>query len=423
MKYGSFVAAALASAGAAFAGTPPRHAPVIQVGVDLVRFDATVTDGQGRPVTDLRPEDFRLKVNGKVVPVENAVFFGPAATRAGAATDGTVADAAPADAPERSIVFLIDDLNLAPDGIAWTREALLAFAAKRDPHDASIGVRFTSDEGDRVLLSRNPERFEAAIGRLRHRAAPVLNPVQRDAAFQQRMYSILTTLNALRAAPGRKAVVLITDGLVVEAERGIRNQFSIRTPFEDLFEDGNSDAALRMISEVANRASTVVHTVYPRGLDAPWPGVDRSASYASWGGDEWFDIGSRTPSTANAGGSEEPLGPAVVGALDALERRQVLMSLAFETGGLAIFSRNGLDRALQEISDDQRSYYLIGFEPPKATFARSRVKTQFRSIKLTVDRKGVRVRTRAGFYGVTDDDVLQKAPLSVAMTPAPLPTP
>src|SRR5688572_23284146 len=136
------------------AAEPARPAPLIQVGVDLVRFDATVTDKDGRPVTDLRPEDFRLKINGELVPVENAVFFGPAGARGGAAADAAV-PAAAADvprerAPERSIVFLIDDLNLAPEGIAWTRDALQAFAAKRPAHDAAIGVRFTSDESDKV---------------------------------------------------------------------------------------------------------------------------------------------------------------------------------------------------------------------------------------------------------------------------------
>ena len=75
-------AATLAFGSLALAETPARPAPVIQVGVDLIRIDATVTDKSGRPVTDLRPEDFRLKVDGKPVPVENAVFFGRGRRRA-----------------------------------------------------------------------------------------------------------------------------------------------------------------------------------------------------------------------------------------------------------------------------------------------------------------------------------------------------
>lgn len=161
-----------------------------------------------------------------------------------------------------------------------------------------------------------------------------------------------------------------------------------------------------MIVEVANRASTVVHTVHPAGIAAPWPGGGDGAS-----------------ALAGAPGTEEPLGPAVSYALDQMERRQVLQSLAAETGGLAVFSRNGLERGLLRIAEDQRSYYLIGFEPPKSVFARSWLKTKFQKIKLTVDRPDVRVRTRAGFYGVTDAEVLKRAPLSASTTPAPLSIP
>jgi VWFA-related protein len=420
-------AATLAFGSLALAETPVVPAPVIQVGVDLIRIDATVTDEDGRPVTDLRPEEFRLKINGKPVPVQNAAFFGAAAARDGAVRAGldldVAAGAPPEGAPERSIVFLIDDLNLSPAGVAWTRDALEAFAARWDSVDAAIGVRFTSDENDKLLLSRRRARFEAAIAGLRHRPPRDLSWIDNGRTYQQRMYGILTTLNALRAAPGRKAVILLSDGLTMDPLRGPREQFRLRSPFESLFEDGNSDAALRMIVEVANRASTVIHSVHPSGIDAPWPGGS-SGPGGSWGpGGTWFGAPTSTPSVANAGGAEEPLGPAVSYALDMMERRQSLQSVSAETGGLAFFSRNGLDRALQTIAEDQRSYYLIGFEPPQSTFARSWFKTKFRTIQLTVDRPGVRVRTRAGFYGVTDEDVLEKAPLSVARMPAPLPMP
>ena len=393
----------------AFAEAPAPPTPVIQVGVDVIRIDATVTDQDGRPVTDLRPEDFRLKVNGQPVPVANAAFFG-----------GTPAagDAARDTGPERSIVFVIDDLYLSPDGVAWARDALRAFGSRWDSVDAAIGVRYTSDESDKVLLSRNPARFDAAIRGFRYRPNRDLNNLQQAATFQQRIYSILTTLNALRSAPGRKAMILVSDGLWVDPVRDSRDQFGIRSPFDSLFADGNSDAAMRMIVEVANRASTVIHTVHPSGIGAPWPGAASPAGNGSW-----FGIRTWAPAVANAGGAEEPLGPAVSDALDQMERRQSLQTVSSETGGLAFFSRNGLDRALQTVAEDQRSYYLIGFEPPKSTFARSLFKTKFRKIKLAVDRPGVRVRTRAGFYGVTDDEVLEQAPLSVAMRPAPLPMP
>jgi VWFA-related protein len=374
-------AATLAFGPLALAETPPPPTPVTQVGVDVIRLDATVTDKNGRPVTDLRPEEFRLKVDGKLVPVENAAFFGSTAAADGVDPEDA-ADAARESGRDRSIVFLIDDLNLSPGSVYWARQALRAFAAGWDSEEAMIGVRFTSDGGDKVLLSRNPARFDAAIERFRYRFG------EGNANFAQRIYSLVTTINALRSAPGRKAVILVTDGLSVEYRR---DQLGIDSPFDSLFPDRNTDAALRMIVEVASRAGAVVHTVHPRGLVAPWPYHGNSVL-----------------------APEEPLA--------GMEAWQALQTLASHTGGLAVFSRNDLKRGLLKVVADQRSYYLVGFEPPRSTFSQSG-RPKFHKIKLSVDRPDVRVRTRAGFYGVTDDDVRKRVPLSASTTPAPLAMP
>ena len=46
------------------AGEQPQP-PVFGVGVDMVAVDASVVDGEGRPVLGLGPEDFRVEVDGK----------------------------------------------------------------------------------------------------------------------------------------------------------------------------------------------------------------------------------------------------------------------------------------------------------------------------------------------------------------------
>src|SRR5688572_15239572 len=113
-------AATLAFGSLALAETPAPPTPVLQVGVDVIRLDATVTDKSGRPVTDLRPEEFRLEIDGKPVPVENAAFFGEHSAAHGALPEAAD-DAAGARPADRSIVFLIDDLNLGPSSAYWAR--------------------------------------------------------------------------------------------------------------------------------------------------------------------------------------------------------------------------------------------------------------------------------------------------------------
>ncbi|HEY4563998.1 MAG TPA: hypothetical protein VIJ36_13535, partial [Thermoanaerobaculia bacterium] len=58
----------LSAAGVRAQDTPPPFGESIDVRV--VNVEAVVTDHQGKRVNGLKPEDFRLRVDGKEVPVE-----------------------------------------------------------------------------------------------------------------------------------------------------------------------------------------------------------------------------------------------------------------------------------------------------------------------------------------------------------------
>jgi VWFA-related protein len=218
--------------------------------------------------------------------------------------------------------------------------------------------------------------------------ASALTPTEELQNLQQRTFSLVSTINTLRGLPGRKAVVFVSEGFYVDNRA--HNQLDAGFPFGSLFDDTHVSGALRMITEVANRASVVLYTVDPRGLIVDFPGVADNVS----------------PSDAkylSASRYEERVGS-----------QASLRYLADDTGGLAADNRNDLQGGFGDVLRDQRAYYLIGFEPPEKTFVKSSGRPRFHKIKLSVNRKGVRVRTRAGFYGVTDDEVMQRAPLVAA---------
>ena len=48
--------------------------PTFRSGVDLVTVDAAVHDADGRPVSSLKAEDFRLEVDGRPRPILSAQF-------------------------------------------------------------------------------------------------------------------------------------------------------------------------------------------------------------------------------------------------------------------------------------------------------------------------------------------------------------
>ncbi len=76
-------------------------------------------------------------------------------------------------------------------------------------------------------------------------------------------------------------------------------------------------------------------------------------------------------------------------------QRRMIEQLAGETGGRAIFvaGLEGLSEAYLHISDELRSGYLIAYQAASAG-----ADPTFRKVKVEVDAKGARVRTRKGYY-------------------------
>jgi len=74
-----------------------------------------------------------------------------------------------------------------------------------------------------------------------------------------------------------------------------------------------------------------------------------------------------------------------------------LITLATGTGGRVIAASLGeiLDDAFDSILRDLRSQYLIGYYPKGLPYSRER----FRKVEVRVDRPGLRVITRTGYYG------------------------
>ena len=382
--------------------TPKTPQPlVIQVGVDLIQIDATVTDKRGRPVTDLRAEDFTLEVDGKKRPLTNAIHFGAPAVAAavsdsGPETDVTQQAEGSEPSPGNTVVFVIDDLNMSFNSMYQARRGLTKFASEWEESRTRAAVRTTSDDSLTFTLFNNALEFENSAAQLRYnirsnkgirsvgsmlsdrgssgRMAAMMaenlaaNPAVLHANMRQRFYSLITTINSLRSVPGRKAVVLVSEGFtsIPSGSSPLGSEGALSSLF--LGTSGIHES-VRLITEVANRASVVLYAVDPRGLMLDGPSA-RIVSQAS------------------------------------------LRQLAEATGGLAIANTNDLRGGFGDVLRDQAAYYLIGFEPHDDTFARKWGRPRFHKIKLKVNRPNLRVRTREGFYGVTDQEVNDRAPVS-----------
>jgi VWFA-related protein len=399
-------------------GAPASPPLVIRVGVDLIQIDAAVTDKQGRPVTDLRAEDFTLEVDGQKQPITNAAHFGRSLD---AGDEGAPATANPY--AETVVVFVIDDLNMSYKSMYDTKRSLARFAEEMGPARPLMALRLTSDESPKFSLYRSADRLASAVSGLKYnvlsskgvfpenpvaapafmgapaditaqnrtpsRTGPVLTsgptPSQETQNLRQRAFSLVSTINTLRGFPGRKAVVLVSEGFWVDNET--RERFGRGFPLSAIFDDTDYTGAARMVTEVANRASVVLYPVDPRG---PMEGVSSVAD----------SVTALQATDQNRAKWESRTGS-----------QASLQYLAEDTGGLANATRNDLQGGFGDVLRDQTAYYLIGFEPPQKTFARSSGRPKFHKIRLSVNRPDVRVRTRAGFYGVTDEEVFKRAPV------------
>jgi Ca-activated chloride channel family protein len=81
-----------------------------------------------------------------------------------------------------------------------------------------------------------------------------------------------------------------------------------------------------------------------------------------------------------------------------------LTTLAAGTGG-RVFAPSvgaGLDRAFSDIIQELRTQYLLGFYPRNVPLTKER----FHRLQITVNRPGLRVLARNGYYGESDADTV-----------------
>ncbi len=381
---------------------------VIRITVNLVQVDAVVTDSKGRHVTNLQPADFEILEDGRPQTITNFSYIftaKPLGIEAQAATPPAV-PGVPAVPPvrlqpeqvRRSIVILVDDLNTAFADMVYVRQALNKFIDHDvNPGDlvavlhtsGGLGVRqqFTNDK--RVLHADvNALRYYLPGGvgldfdsvswvptgsdRFAHRDKNELEAVRKDfeaagghesqmAASSGTMDALEYVLGGLRDLPGRKAVFLVSDGI----------------PFP-------SEQRLRELADLANRSAAVVYTVGAQGL--PTLSVDASVG--------------PPPANVNFQGWLENMQDTMRAAY--VDSRWPMEYLAQQTEGLCLHDNNDLAGGMHEMMDDLSGYYLIGYKPPAATFKEDKAGRGYHRIQVKVKVKGLRVRTRPGFYGIPD---------------------
>ncbi len=184
-------------------------------------------------------------------------------------------------------------------------------------------------------------------------------------------------VNGLEKLPGRKAVMLFSDGFSISRRDSRGRQFY----------DNTVSDYLKRLSEIANRAGVVFYTIDGRGLEPP-AGIAQAA-------DNFFG-NNRSASLA-------------VRDRKYVDSQEGLVKLAQDTGGRSLINSNSFNTRMQVMLDEQNGYYILAYEPDEETFDPK--KSRYNNIEVKVKRSNTKVRYRSGFFGIADG---QKAPTDLS---------
>jgi VWFA-related protein len=342
--------------------------------VRMIRLDVSVVDRRGRPVAGLGASDFAVREDGR--PVEITLFQavderagdGPPDTEALGNGVGFVVTPDPSPvSPRRRILLLVDAVAMSPGQLFRASESAARYL--RDGTSAGDWVRLvnlSTGQGWDGAIPEDRARLQQAALRLwrggsawdgkgdvpgmienrRHVQAPgapsegqtsgqFLSVFAQSSGLLGMLESLLVQLDGI---DGRKALVLLSPGF---------------PQLQDL------DRRIQRVATLARESATALYFVDAAGLDGLTP---------------------------------ESRGDKLVPAFEAAwSRSGGAQDLAAATGGFTSRFTNDLTSALKLVGEEMRTYYVVGYVPPKPPDGR------FRSVKVEVKAKGVTARTKKGY--------------------------
>jgi VWFA-related protein len=389
--------------------------PTFKSGVDLVRFDVRVMDANGRPVTDLRPDEIEVVEDGRPLPV---VLFQRVTEPAGSYVDEAIravsAEVSSNEAFPRGhlYILLVDQQHITPGNEQRARRAAQEFVRTRvRPTDrvalyALPGpgpqIGFTSD---RVRVMRELDGIRGSYQRVITMPQITLN-VYEAHRIVQGDEALLTSAMQRMAASGLSDVSgrggnsgAVAGGDVASPEDPSVSRRLVKENAQTVVNqsDAESRALLQRVADmltsfrdIEGRKTVVFFTegFFQDNLGREIEAVAAAAaqSYCVF---YPFDLNLRNQPLAEGSTSETTIGSEVQARLGPMG------TLAEETDGAIIIDANGrIDAALTTLADQARDYYLIGFQPSDAARAD---RGKYRRVTVRVKRNGTRVSARTGY--------------------------
>jgi VWFA-related protein len=412
-----------------------QQAPVFRTRVEVVQLDVSVLDKHRQPVRGLTEKDFTILEDGKPQRIVGFSTFDM--DDAAPPAVGWMRDVPPDVTtnelrPESRLWILVMDDALTPQipfAIQSSRRIAASIIDRLGPADLAAVV-FTGDNrkaqdftGDKTKLRQAIDNFnpglasyrfgldsgggstQPARGRGEAAAGDAYSPgVDTDLYFQQ---SSARTLNSLAefliAVPNRrKAVFYISPGVSMDLAGTLPlNQdgdvpsgsiciMACGSPHQVLGTRLPPAAMVELLQRtedtfrLAQRANVTFYPIDPTGLD-----------------------GMREYLMSRLGPNNQGLAR-----FKASVQQDYLAAAAANTGGRTVMNTNDFEPGITEIFEENKSYYLIGFEPTN-----TKVDGTLRRIQVKVNRPDVDVRTRSSYYAPEPEKPADKRNAKTTVTP------
>ncbi len=367
----------------------------------VVLVDVRVWDKNGRPVTDLKQQDFKVFEDGTPQTItsfsfENIEGLATATAESGPPPTIDLAKPPPNVPPARlledhRLIVLFFDLTSMPidDQMRAAKAATDFVRSKMTPADLVAVATYTSTlrlvqdftndrdaldmalkavrVGESSSLSQPGQQGEAGTTNangeevVTQDVSAAFTPDQTEFNIfntDEKLAALESLARMLRDVPGRKSVIHFSSGI---ERTGMDNQ-----------------AQLRATTDAANQANVSLYTVDATGLAALPPGGDASS--------------------ASPSGTALYTGQAVASQVASLqEGRETLATLATDTGGRTFYDLNDFGPAFREVQKENSSYYLLGYTP-----SNTRSDGRFRRTRVELSRPGVKVQARPGYFAPKD---------------------
>lgn len=374
--------------------TSPTY--TLRVNSDLVLTNVIVRDKRtGAVVLGLTSKDFRVEENSK--PQRIIGFDFETVDQAAALQEHTITGqagtgsshslfeaqpgvASPEDLHDRRLVVLFFDLtSMQPDDIERAQDAARSFIEHQmSPADlvavTSLDTDLSLDQdftADKQLLLKAVNSYSSGAGSgFASGATSTTNQVEDTTSFtpdegeyndlntDRELFSIEEIAKSLAYIHEKKALVYFSGGIQRD---GIENQ-----------------ASLHAAVNAAVRGNMSIYSIDARGLQAISP------------------LGDAT--TGSLRGNAAYTGGAIQNNFDSnFNTQEVMATLSSDTGGRAFFDSNDFAPAFTQMEKDTSAYYVIGFRSTD-----TRRDGRYRRLKIEVDRKGVKLEYRPGYYAPAD---------------------